>query len=163
MKKTILVLTLVSFAAGFFILKSVLPTGDRVNEAVSVPLPSKTEEPLNNLNQNETIEKFFRIINDGEIDDIFQFLHSKIIPDNEAKNNWLKQFSVLKLIAVDNITKLNPEEEIYRAQLTVGEISPEASGAAIPNYGWNKGENVRWLTLEKENNVWKISLIATGP
>lgn len=162
MKKTILILTVFSFVAGLIILKSVLPANNNFNDAAS-PTPSKTEELSPNLNQTETIETFFNLISSNNFDELFSLLHSKIIPDNEAKNNWLKQFSALKSITVDNIAKLNPEAEIYRVQLTVGEISSEASGAAIPNYGWNKGENVRWLTLEKENDVWKISQIATGP
>lgn len=163
MKKIIFILTLFSFAAGFFILKSVLPTGDQIKETSSVPLPSKTDETLINLNQNETIGKFFSLINDGNIEEILPFLHSKIIPDNEAKNNWLKQFSVLKSITVNSITKLNADEEIYRVQLTIDDLAPNATDAAIPNYGWNKGENVRWISLEKENDLWKISQIATGP
>jgi len=163
MKKIILILTIFSFAAGLFILKSVLPSNDRVNEVVSVPLPSKTEEALIKLSQNETIEKFFSLINSEKIEEALQLLHSKIIPDNEVKSNWFKQFSILKSITVNSITKLNSDEEIYRVQLTIGEIFPSAIEAAIPNYGWNTGENVRWITLEKEDDLWKISQIATGP
>lgn len=163
MKKTILILTLVSLAAGLFIFKSVLPSNNNINDVANVPLPSKKEDVSVILNQNETIENFFSLINSAKIDEALTLLHSRIIPNNEVKNNWLKQFSALKLITVDNITKLNTDEEIYRVQLTIGDISSDALKAAIPNYGWNKGENVRWLTLEKENDVWKISQIATGP
>lgn len=163
MKKIILVLTLFSFAAGLLILKSVLPSNSNLNNVASLPLPSKAEEILGNLNQNETIETFFNLINNGKIESALTLLHSRIIPDNEVRNNWFKQFSILKSITVKNVTKLNTDEEIYQVQLTIGEISPSATEAAIPNYGWNKGENVRWLTLEKENDLWKISQIATSP
>lgn len=163
MKKIILILTAFSFIAGLLILKSVLPSNNNINDVVSVPVPSKTEDGLTNLNQTETIENFMSLINNGKIDEALQLLHSKIIPDNEVKNNWAKQFSILKSITVKSITKLNSDEEIYRVQLTIDDLSPNATEAAIPNYGWNKGENVRWLSLEKENDLWKISQIATGP
>lgn len=162
MKKIILILTAFSFIAGLLILKSVLPANNNFNETIS-PTPSKTEEFSNNLNQTETIESFFSLINNGKIEEALQLLHSKIIPDNEVRDNWVKQFSILKSIIINSITQLNSDEEIYRVQLNIGEISPDATGAAIPNYGWNVGENVRWLMMEKEDDLWKISQIAIGP
>ena len=162
MKKIVFILALFSLVSGLIILKSVLPASDRVSDIASVPLPSIPQEMSDSLNQNETIETFFSLVNSGKIEEATQILHSRIIPDNEVKNNWIKQFSIFKSIAVSSITKLNSDEEIYRVQLNVGDVV-EDSSATIPNFGWNKGENVRWITLEKENNIWKISQIATGP
>jgi hypothetical protein len=43
-------------------------------------------------------------------------------------------------------------------------MKPEAENAQpMPYYGWGNGEFVRWITLEKVDNVWKIAGIATGP
>lgn len=162
MKRIILILIIVSFVAGLLLLKSITPINNN-NDSLSSSLSQKTEENFVSLNQNETIEGFFNLIDNGNIGDALAYLHSRIIPDNETRNNWIKQFSLLKSITINSITKLNADEEIYRVQLTIGEIFPNATEAAIPNYGWNKGENVRWISLEKENDLWKISQIATGP
>ena len=43
-------------------------------------------------------------------------------------------------------------------------MKPEAANVVpMPNYGWDNGENYRWVTLEKVNNKWMIGGIATGP
>jgi hypothetical protein len=42
-------------------------------------------------------------------------------------------------------------------------MKPESVNVIIPYYGWNNSENIRWVTLIQENNLWKINGIATGP
>jgi hypothetical protein len=42
-------------------------------------------------------------------------------------------------------------------------MKPESSTAPIPYYGWDDGEYTRWLTIVKDDNLWKIKGIATGP
>ncbi len=42
-------------------------------------------------------------------------------------------------------------------------MDPSSANAPIPYYGYETGENIRFITLVKENKLWKIDEIATGP
>jgi hypothetical protein len=43
-------------------------------------------------------------------------------------------------------------------------IKPGSENAAIPNFGWENGENIRWVSLKKNSDgMWKILGIGTGP
>ena len=51
----------------------------------------------------------------------------------------------------------------YKATLQV-EMKPEAASAVpMPNYGWDDGQNIRWIQLQKIDGNWLINGIATGP
>jgi len=42
-------------------------------------------------------------------------------------------------------------------------MKPEAANAAIPDYGWENGTNIRWISIENVSSVWEIAAISTGP
>lgn len=162
MKKILIFLTILAFAVSFFLLKLTLPVNDRFENNNKVLLPSPEPVVLAALDPRQTIENFFSLIGAGKIEEALSYLHPSIVSDEETRIRWDEQFSALREISLLGLAKLNTEEEIYRAQLNLKEIN-EGSSMVIPNFGWNKGENVRWITLEKENDSWKISQIATGP
>jgi hypothetical protein len=33
----------------------------------------------------------------------------------------------------------------------------------MPYFGWDNGTNTRWVELVKEEGLWKVQGIATGP
>jgi len=42
-------------------------------------------------------------------------------------------------------------------------IDSSAANAPIPYYGYENGQNTRFIPIIKENSLWKIDGIATGP
>jgi hypothetical protein len=160
MKKIIIVLAfiLVIFVTGFSLLSS-SSNGNKVQPTImdqnQVPMPS----------QEDIIRVFFSLINEKRIPEAVGMLSAAIVPDDVASQAWGVQFNNLKQVEVMDIKKqadLEGKGEIYRVNLQV-EVASEAASAPIPYYGWSNGQNVRWISVVKENNLWKITGIATGP
>lgn len=125
---------------------------------VSVPLP--TEEDI--------IRVFFELINEKRIPEAIDMMMPSLVGDESAKQSWGVQFNSLENIVVKKVEPSLKEEWTARREtfkVTVNlEVAKEAASAPIPYYGWENGDNLRWVTLEKnEKNLWKISAIATGP
>ena len=78
------------------------------------------------------------------------------------------QFNIFNSISVKSVEPSNvgdetEGQETYKVVLDA-KIKPGSENAAIPNYGWEKGENIRWVSLKKNSNgMWKILGIGTGP
>lgn len=50
----------------------------------------------------------------------------------------------------------------YMATLNI-EMDPSSANGPIPYYGYDKGENIRFINIIKEDSQWKIEGLATGP
>gem|GEM_PF-1459822 len=87
--------------------------------------------------------------------------------DNDSERQaWAVQFAAFNDLQILKIEKANEEawtdnRHIYKVTLEV-RMKQESVKAPIPYYGWQNGENSRWLTLEKVGDIWKIAEIATG-
>ncbi len=120
-------------------------------EKQSVPLPQETD----------IIRSFFEIINEGRAVDAISMMAPSLIGDDSSKQAWGVQFNAFEFVEVTSIEKTVNEHK-YKVVLTAS-MKPEAKDATIPNFGWENGMNTRWVILVKEENLWKISAIATGP
>lgn len=55
------------------------------------------------------------------------------------------------------------DEHVYKVTLDVM-MKPEAVNAQpIPNYGFDNGGNICWVSFKKVGDVWKIQGLGTGP
>ncbi len=68
-------------------------------------------------------------------------------------------------IATVNSAKKEEWTETYRSFRVVvnAKMKPEAQNTPLPNFGWENGQNVKWIDLIKINGTWKIMEIASGP
>lgn len=109
----------------------------------------------------DVIRTFFNLINEKKIPDAIGMLSPKTAGSESTKQTWGVQFNAFKKVTVKSV---EPSLEYsYKVVLDV-EMKPEAANAQpMPNFGWENGENIRWIGLEKVDNVWKIAGIATGP
>jgi hypothetical protein len=130
----------------------------KVAETAEVPLP-----------QGEDIVRlFFNLINEGKIPEAVAMMDELAVPNDSAKQAWGVQFNIFSSIAVKSIEPSNIGDEIedqktYKVVLDA-KIKPGSEKAVIPNYGWVSGENIRWVSLKKdESGIWKILGIGTGP
>jgi len=127
--------------------------------AVTSTVPLPTEEDI--------IRLFFNLINEKKIPDAVSMMSKSITGDDSTKQAWGVQFNALESVKVQNIEPARKESwsqnsHEYKVTLDVS-VSPQAANATIPYYGWDNGSNLRWVEIVKEDEVWKINQIATGP
>jgi len=119
-----------------------------------VPLPS----------DEDIIRNFVNLIEEGKADKAALMMKTK---DDTELQTWGVHFNAINSFKLLKIEKANEEswsdnKHIYKVVLDVV-MNPSSASAPIPYYGWQNGENIRWITLEKVGNIWKIAEIATGP
>ena len=116
----------------------------------SVPLPQG----------EDIVRNFFALINEGKISDAVGELSPNTTNDESSKQAWGVQLAAFKKVTVKSITSAGENE--YKVVLDV-EMKPEAASGPIPFYGYENGENTRWVMIEKVGTFWKVTGIATGP
>lgn len=157
---------IISFAAkvvdllktGKFQSGSVLQTSNtNSQQSKQVPLPQETD----------IINSFFRLMEEGRASDSVNMMSSKNIANDSAKQAWAVLFNAMKSVKVKSAEPILQEDwtdnrHEYKVMLDLV-MDPSSAGAPIPYYGYENGENVRFIILVKENNLWKVDEIATGP
>lgn len=133
---------------------TIMPTSD--NDKV-VPLPS----------EEDIIRTFFNLINEEKILDAIKMMDPVFAGDDTSRQSWGVHFFSISSIKVKSIEPSMKEDwdnnsHIYKVILTVS-MKPEATKAPIPNYGWEKGDNIRFISLIKNGDRWLVTGIATGP
>ncbi|NMB84141.1 hypothetical protein GYA28_02520 [Candidatus Roizmanbacteria bacterium] len=128
-----------------------------INSKVQVPLPSG----------EDTIRTFFNLIQEKKPNEALKMLTVSYIGNDCSRTSWLNQFKSFENVSVDKIDLENGSsangKKIYKVTISA-RMLPTATSAPIPNYGWENGQNVRWITLSENNkNIWKIAGISTGP
>lgn len=116
----------------------------------TVPLPR----------EEDVVTNFFNLINERKVPEAISMMSKKMTGDDSAKQAWGVQFNDIKSI---NVMKIEPSSShTYKVTLEAY-VSSDAANAPIPFYGWEDNPNIRWVELVKEDNVWKINSLATGP
>lgn len=118
--------------------------------------------------EEDIVRLFFNLINEKRIPEAVAMLDSSAVPNDSAKQAWGVQFNIFNSISVKSVEPSNVGDEIegqktYKVVLEVS-VKPGSEKAVIPNYGWENGENIRWVSLKKNSEgIWKILGIGTGP
>lgn len=108
----------------------------------------------------DIIKNFFTLIGEGKIEDAVGMMTPNAISSDSEKQAWGVQLNAFEKIDVKKIESSG--ENTYKVTLDV-EMKSESASPPIPFYGYDKGENIRWVSLEKVDNVWRVAEIATGP
>lgn len=148
--KTLTEEEVVSFAqklAGVITGKTPLTGSSATNTPAVVPLPQETD----------IVHTFFNLIGEKKPSDAVGMMN---VSDDSQKQAWAVQFNAITSIKVLNVVPAG--EHTYKVTLDV-KMNPDSANAPIPYYGWENGKNIRWITLEKVGNLWKVQGIATGP
>ncbi len=135
-----------------------IQSGERV-ETESQTTPSDQSD-VSLPRQEDVVRNFFNLIGESKIPEAVNMLSPQAISDESQKQAWGVQFNAFKKVTVKKIEPAG--ENNYKVTLDV-EMKPEAANAPIPFYGYEKGENIRWIGLTKVDGLWKITGIATGP
>lgn len=157
MKKVLLILFLSIILGACNNKPSLVSVISPVVEQETAPLP----EP------EDIIRTFFDLINEDKASEAVMMMAESITSDDSQKQAWAVQFNNISMIKIISIDPSSPEnwtdsQHSYELKLDL-KMNPDSSTAPIPYYGWDNGENIRWINLVKEDNLWKIKNIATGP
>lgn len=128
--------------------------------------PTATME-VPNTDGKGVVEQFLKAISGHKPSDAVGFMASKTVNDDSQKQAWAVQLGAFKSLLVKSIEPSMPEEwtdnrQTYKVTMNV-EMKPESADMPIPYFGYEKGTNVRWVSVEKTGTDWKILGIATGP
>jgi hypothetical protein len=139
-----------------------------VSDPTQEPSPTKTSANTVPLPQEtDSINTFFNLIKEGKPSDAVSMMSKATTEDDSAKQAWAVQFNAMKSVSVKSLepTMQDTWTDTRHEYKTMLEISmdPSSANAPIPYYGWANGENIRWIMLVKEENLWKIDSISTGP
>jgi hypothetical protein len=115
----------------------------------------------------DIIRTFFDLINEDKASEAVMMMTSTITENDVQKQAWALQFNAISMVKILTIKEYAPEnwtdsERTYEVVVDL-KMNPDSSTAPIPYYGWDNGENIRWLTLVNEDYLWKIKSIGTGP
>jgi len=123
----------------------------------TVPLPQ----------EKDIINNFFQLIDEGKVSDAVMMMPSIITNNDSTKQAFGVQFSAMKSVKVIKIEESMKEdwtETRHQYMVTLDVVmDPSSAGGPIPYYGFERGENVRFVGLVKEGNQWKVEGMATGP
>ena len=174
---------ILSIAAGFAVVFLFSGCGKKQAAVEKVPEQTTQEESGNIAEQNQdvsetaevpilqgedTIRLFFSLISEKKIPEAVAMMDASAVPDESAKQAWGVQFNIFdsvltKSIEPSSVGDETEDQKIYKVVLDV-KIKPGSENAPIPNYGWEKGENIRWVSVKKdESGIGKILGIGTGP
>lgn len=126
-----------------------------------VPLP--TEEDI--------IRTFFALIDEGRSTEAVAMMGKAVTDNNNYQQQWAVQFSAFESAKLTSVEAGDPPvgeaswtdtTHIYKVILKA-QMKTESAEEAMPYFGWENGENTRWIELIKEGGNWKIQGIATGP
>lgn len=123
----------------------------------SVPLPQ----------EKDIVNNFFQLIDEGRASEAVMMMPSKITGDDSTKQAFGVQFAAMESVKVKKIEESSRSDwtdtwHQYMVTLDVV-MDPSSSGGPIPYYGFERGDNVRFVALIKEGNLWKVEGMATGP
>ncbi len=143
--------------------------GTSNNEAIRQQQDAAKESSLSatNLTGEQFIQLFAQVINQKQINTAVAMLNSSLRADQKSSDQWTAQFNSINAITVKDLSLISPPNnpantEEYKVNLTV-QTSPEAANAPIPFYGWNNGDNIRFITIIKgEDKLWRVQSISTG-
>lgn len=125
------------------------------------------KENLKIPTDTEFIELFFNTIQSGNINVALSMMDKSTIQTQDQIDTWVQHFNAFKTAKVLNMEESEKDtwtDTMHKFKVNIGvEIKDIAKGATIPNFGWDEGDNIRWITVIKgEDELWRIKEIATG-
>ena len=115
----------------------------------------------------ELITSFSNLISQGKAKDAVKMLSLQNTSSEEMKKMWQEQFEAMKsvkVLSLEPAMKSSWTDQRREYKVVLDMVMDESSkDAPIPYYGYDQGENTRFIVLVKEGNKWSIDTIVTGP
>jgi hypothetical protein len=108
------------------------------------------------------ITTFFMLLDEGRIAEAISMMDESMVPDDTTKQEYgvtLNSFEIVEIKSIEPYDKENWSEDSQTYKVSVMIVmKPHAQSG-----NWDVGENIRWVSLVKRGDIWKISSLATGP
>ena len=128
------------------------------NEVTTVEVSAEDLELINN---------FWDFVNNNQASDAVMMMSAQNTTDDSVKQSWGVQFNDFDSVQIVSITAQNSSDwtDTYHQYKVVLDVTmdPDSANAVIPYYGYQDGQNTRYMSLVYEDGVWKVDEIATGP
>jgi len=138
----------------------VLSEEEVVNFAAKVAemLKKGVEPPKQAESQIDRAKEFFSLLADKKIDEAIAMMDA----NDGTKDMWKTNFKTINSLSIRGANPVFLEEwtsvrQVFKIDLMVS-VTPEGEG-----YGWNQGQNSRWITLEKNGETWQVHELANNP
>lgn len=82
--------------------------------------------------------------------------------DQDTKQAWGVNFNSIKSLEIKSLEEVYKEEWTPTRQSFKAVLQAQVTEQGL-QMGWTNGENHRWITIEKNNNVWLIHELANNP
>lgn len=138
-------------------------TIDSISSTKSVKNDSVVPLPLD----TDIIHSFFTLIATKRPSDAVTMMTSEITNSDSLKQAWAVQFNAFNSLNVISVEPSMKEEwtqmkHTYKVTLDVV-MNPNSANEPIPYFGWENGQNTRFVPVVKEGKMWRVEGIATGP
>lgn len=125
------------------------------------------QSSVSTLDDEQFIKNFFGLIENRKANDAVSLMTNKNTSDDSTKQAWGVQFnymSSVKVVSIEVSTKdsWTSTSRQYKVVLDVS-MDPDSADAPIPYYGYENGQNTRFINLINEDGAWRVDGIATGP
>ncbi len=145
---------------GYVYYKNSVAKQEEKTKETKIEENKETDE--NKLGEEDTIRKFFALVNEGDVDEAVKMMSSNMASSENTKNTWKQSLAGFESIKVTKIEKsdLDQNDQVYVYK--VGLDVQLKSNNQLMN--WNNGQEIRFVSVVKgSDNVWQIYEIATGP
>lgn len=140
-----------------FIKNKDMNTSENDDDSAIVPEPQETD----------IVQNFFQLIKEKDISAAVLSMSSRNTDDDSVKQAWGVQFNDWSSV---NVTKIEASMQndwtdsrhTYKVTMDIV-IDSSAADEPIPYYGYENGQNIRFVSIVNENGLWKVDEIATGP
>lgn len=121
--------------------------------------PVAIEDPTKaGVSQEKVVTDFLSLLSNKKFDEAINMMDANA----ETKQGWKTNFNYLDSV------KVNKTEEVYKEEWTASrqvfkvelDVKIKSGGEQV---GWENGTNFRWISLQKNGEVWQIHEIANNP
>ena len=136
-------------------------TFSRVNDGEGCE--PELEEKIIEEESDDIIRYFFELIDQGKTDEAVDLFDSSVAPDSNSKQQWKSAFDGFESAEVISKEPFNEQSwtdnyQVYKVTLNI-QIKPERLQELI---NWD-GQSIRWISIIKSDDTWRIGDIDTGP
>lgn len=117
--------------------------------------------------ETDIIRNFFQLIEEKEVSKAVLAMSSRNTDDDSTKQAWGVQFNDINSVKVISV-EASPQDDWTESKHTYKTVldivmDPSSANEPIPYYGYENGQNTRFISIIKEDGLWKVDEIATGP
>lgn len=123
------------------------------------PIKAKTtSEPTETNDQAALARSFFEKLGNADIDGALGMMDA----NQATKDMWRANFKTLKSLKIKNLEPTFKDEWTSQRQTFKAELEANVT-AEGETFGWQNGQNFRWISLKKSGDKWVIHEIANNP